>query len=152
MNAKHRLTVIFAMLSLTVLMLFFQNCSPTGEGLGFDSSVTDGFITNPPEVFTSKASDCVTPSYNFKVSEPLYVCIKNAGIAPKFCVAYSGGANCNYNTITTAAAWSNFSAGSWVKVFSSQTYNAFSPGNYTVYVVHTDDPSSFGQSNVTVSP
>lgn len=149
MNAKHRMTVIFSMLSLTVLMLFFQNCSPQGSGLFSDGSVTDGFVTSPPIVFTSSTSACSVPTATFTSSQTIYVCVQNAGVAPLYCHSAAGAACTNYVTLSASQGW-NSSTGIWYRAYPGGSFGAgFS---YTAMAWHTDDHSSSGQYTFTVYP
>jgi hypothetical protein len=146
MNSKQRLLVVFAMLSLIILMLGFQNCS-SGVGLnGFDSQDSDSII-DPPSVFAAKDSGCTQPYSDFKTSETIYICIQNAGNAPQFCIATAGSGVCNIASGVASAAtgWGGMS-GNWVKAY---TFSAYS---YAAYVTHTSDPSSIGQSSFNVTP
>lgn len=154
MDKKQRFSLLFVMMSLTLTMLFFQNCS-SGEGLYGGNSLTDGFITDPPVVFASKASTCVTPSTSFKVGESVYICIQNAGVAPIYCHSLSGDSTCTRTTVSTANGWSYMPSGTWVRGFatSTNTANTFWAGyTYVAYVIHTDDATAYGQSSFTVSP
>lgn len=143
------------MMSLVTVMLFFQNCS-SGEGLYGGSSLTDGFITDPPVVFASKTSTCITPSTLFKVGESVYICIQNAGVTPTYCHAVSGDTSCTRTTVSAANGWGYMPSGSWVRGFSTSAtnvQNTFWAGyTYVAYAMHTDDPTSFGQASFTVSP
>lgn len=153
MDKKQRFSLLFTMMSLVTVMLLFQNCS-SGEGLYGGSSLTDGFITDPPVVFASKASSCITPSTQFKVGESVYICIQNAGVAPTYCHTTSGTANCTYSTVSNANGWSSMPGGTWVRGFgtsATQVQNTFWAGyTYAAYVIHTDDSTSFGQTSFTV--
>jgi len=154
MDKKQRFGLLFVMMSLTVTMLFFQNCT-SGEGLYDGNSLTDGFITDPPVVFASKASACITPSISFKVGEPVYICIQNAGVAPTYCHALSEDEECTYTTVSTANGWSYKPSGTWIRRFatSTNTANTFWAGySYTAYATHTDDVTASGQGSFTVSP
>jgi hypothetical protein len=153
MGSKQRLTLIFTMLTLATLMLFFQNCS-SGEGLYSDSSVTDGFITDPPQIFASKTGGCNVPAITFTTSESVFICIKMAGPAPKYCHTYAGDTNCSYYTLSSGVGWSSMVPGEWVKEFPPYKTNptaGFGVGSFMTYVVHTDDPTAYGQAGFSVS-
>lgn len=148
MNSKQRFSVIFSMLSLVVLMLGFQNCS-SGDGLNnFGSTLDDGGLVIPPSVFASKTVNCSQPYTDFKITENIYICVQNAGIAPIYCHTYAGSSQCARETISTVGGWSGMN-GNWVKGFSAST--VFGVGSFTSYGVHTDDPSAIGQANFNVS-
>jgi hypothetical protein len=148
MESKHRLVVIFAMLSLTLLMLGFQNCS-SSEGMNSSGSDDGGFIIDPPIVFASATSACSVRRADFQVADPLYLCVQNAGSAPTICIEKDGSGNCFYTqVISSASGWGGI-GGNWVKNFTG----SFPAGStYTAYAIHTDDHTSFGQENFTVSP
>lgn len=152
MNTKHRVSVIFAMLSLTMTMLFFQNCSPSG-GLYSSESGEDGFITNPPIVFASKTSSCSAQSSDFKTGDTVYICVQNAGAAPVYCHSVAGYSGCSqYITLSTTTGWSG-SNGNWMKAFPVGGANGFQVGySYTIYGMHTDDKSAVGQSTFSIYP
>lgn len=141
------------MMSLTTVMLFFQNCS-SGEGLYNGNSVTDGFITDPPVVFASTSNACVQATTSFKVGSTVYICIQNAGVAPTYCHTLSGNSNCTYTAVSTANGWSYLPSGTWVRGIgtSVQTQNTFWVGyTYTAYAIHTDDSTAYGQATFTVT-
>jgi hypothetical protein len=147
MNSKHRFSVIFAMLSLTVLMLGFQNCS-SGDGLdSFDSQDSDSIIT-PPTIFASKTSNCSQPYQNFKSNENIYMCISNAGTAPIYCHASAQSSTCTYQIVSAANGWSGMN-GNFAKGYPA---GFFPLDNYKAYVKHTDDPNSIGQADFNVIP
>jgi hypothetical protein len=153
MDKKQRFSLLFTMMSLVLVMLFFQNCS-SGEGLYGGSSLTDGFITDPPVVFASKASTCITPSTLFKVGETVYICIQNAGVAPTYCHTLSGDTNCTRSVVSSANGWGYLPSGTWVRGVATSigAANTFWAGyTYVAYVIHTDDATSFGQGSFSVS-
>lgn len=144
MNPRHRLTIIFAMLSLTVLVLFFQNCSPSSGGLFSDGSYGNGVVTDPPYVFASRSAYCNSMATSFLVSEEVYICIQNAGTAPQHCIAKA--TDCaNYTPVSIANGWQG-STGVWVK-----KYLAGEQGVYIIKAVHTNDMSSIGQFSFQVN-
>lgn len=129
------------MLSLTVLMLFFQNCSPSGGLFTNDSS--HGLIINPPLVYASRDVNCGSQATNFFPNEIINVCIQNAGTAPRFCV--SNNVDCSPNeAVSTASGWSA-SSGIWKKTYQTQL------GSFLIKAVHTDDVSAIGQYNFMVA-
>lgn len=148
MGSKQRFTFIFVLLSLTMTMLFFQNCSQGGS-LYEGNSITDPFIVDPPIVFASKNSGCTQISTVFLTTEPIYICLQKAGVAPTYCHEFSTATSCN-KVVVTSPGWTSTSMGNWVKVFSAATTGAFPVGTYTAYVVHTDDVQAVGTATFTV--
>lgn len=151
MGSKQRFTYIFALISLTITMLFFQNCSP-GGGLYDGSSVTDDFLVDPPVIFAAKNSTCTQISTTFAAAETVYICIQQAGVAPIYCHDLSISPTCTRITISTANGWTSSSSGNWRRGFSVANGNGFGAGTFTAYVVHTDDPNSVSNTTFTVNP
>jgi len=151
MGSKQRFTYIFVLMSLTVTMLFFQNCSPSG-GLYDGNSVTDDFIVDPPTIFTAKDASCVSIATTFAATEPVFVCIQKAGVSPIYCHNVSTSQNCDRITISTSNGWVSSRSGSWTRGFSAATGGAFGPGTFTAYVIHTDDPNAVSNTTFTVNP
>lgn len=151
MGSKQRFTYIFVLMSLTMTMLFFQNCSPSG-GLYDGDSVTDDFIIDPPTIFAAKDAGCVQIATSFAVSEPVYICIQKAGIAPIYCHDLSTSPTCDRITISRNNGWTSMRTGSWTRGFSAATGGAFGAGTFTAYVIHTDDPNAVSNTTFTVNP
>lgn len=126
-------------------MLLFQNCS-SGEGLYNGGSLTDPFITDPPRVFASKISGCPTITYNFKVNDPIFICVEQAGSMPQYCLSNDQQYCYHQETISTQTGWSLLPGEKWQKQHSSNVI-----GNFTAYATHTDDPSAVGQLMFTIS-
>lgn len=133
------------MLSLTVLMLCFQNCT-SGEGLGSSDNES---LSVPATIFAAKAQDCSQASTTFKVSETVYICAQNIGLPLKYCHSFDG-LNCvSQQSILAATGW-GLVGGNWVKAFPATS--SFGVSSITAYAIEINNPSSFGQTSFTVSP
>lgn len=150
MGSKQRFTYIFVLMSLTVTMLFFQNCSPSG-GLYDNGSETDDFIVDPPTIYTGTNSTCQPLVSTFKTTDTVYICINNAGTAPSFGFApYNGaGYHAGYPVVvSTGAGWSSRSTGNWSIAFPGSN---FALGPVDAYVTHTNDSNAFGKATLTIT-
>ncbi|MES2767711.1 MAG: hypothetical protein V4596_01080 [Bdellovibrionota bacterium] len=149
MDSKKRFTFIFVLISLTMTMLFFQNCSPSGGLYSGDSN--DPLLIDPPVIFAAKNSACTQISTAFKTNEVIYICIQKAGTAPIYCHEYSTSTTCVRNVVSTANSWSAMSGGNWVRGFSTASGTGFPVGTFTSYVERSDDPLAVSNTTFTVT-
>ncbi len=145
-NVKHRNSILITLFSLTLLMLLFQNCS-AGDGLFSGGSLTDPFITDPPMIHASANSNCLLPTYSFKMNSDIYLCIERAGTRPEVCLSNDNQECYRKEKVGTDTGWTYLANGIWrAKLTSSYI------GSYTAYVTHTDDISAVGVFEFVISP
>jgi len=137
MNKKQKLVLSLSLLSLTVLMIGFQNCSQTGVSGLTEGDLIDGMFSNPNVIVST--SPCGAPTSTFHTGQVIYICVQDGGSNPNYCFEQSNGPQpcAPFQSMQSMQGWT-YNNGSWYKGFSGT--NAIPQGSYSVYAQSETSP------------